>query len=165
MHWTMALIIIPLLAIGIYMANFLDKEAPNRMMIYGLHKSFGALVLFLIVFRIFVRLSKAVPPLPSSMSVIVQRLSHSVHVLLYLFMILLPLSGYLMSNFFGYPVHMFGIELPMLVEKNPELGQFFHSAHKYLGYGLIAVLLLHIIAVVKHRFFDLPENDVLKRMF
>jgi cytochrome b561 len=163
-HWIMALIIISLLAVGFYMTNFLDKESTNRMMIYNLHKSFGALVMFLIIVRIFIRLSKPVPPLPDSISKFVQKTAHFVHILLYTLMIFMPLSGYLMSNFFGYPVHLFGLQLPMLVEKNIEMGKFFGEVHEILGFAFVVVLTLHISGAIKHRFFDKPENDVLKRM-
>lgn len=163
-HWVMALIILSLLALGFYMTTFLDKDSSNRMMIYNLHKSFGALVIFLVVARIFFRLSSAVPALPNSIPKIIQKLAHSAHYALYFLMIFMPLSGYLMSNFFGYPVYLFGLPLPMIVEKNPELGKFFANIHEYLAYAFLVVLSLHVAGVIKHRFFDKPENDVLKRM-
>ena len=163
-HWVMALIIISLLALGFYMTTWLDRESTYRTTIYSLHKSFGALVLFLIVGRIFIRLSKPAPKLPNSMPIIIQKLAHSVHLILYILMVLMPLSGYLMSNYFGYPVHLFGLPLPMLVEKNIEFGKFFGGVHKFLGFAFVAILTLHFIGVIKHRFFDKAENDVLKRM-
>ena len=164
MHWTMSIIILSLLALGFYMANFMSPEAPNKMMIYNLHKSFGALVMFLVVGRIFIRFAHQVPALPSSMSMIVQKSAHLAHIALYVLMVFMPLSGYLMSNFFGYSVHLFGLPLPMLVEKNVEMGKFCADAHEFLGFSFVAVLALHIAGVVKHRFFDRPEHDVLKRM-
>ena len=163
-HWAMAIIIISLLGMGIYMANWIDKDSTNRMLIYNLHKSFGALALFLIAIRIVVRIAKSAPPLPDSINIVTQALSHLVHLILYVLMILMPLSGYLMSNYFGYPVHLFGLKLPMLVAQNPDLGRFYADAHQFIGFALIGVLGLHISGVIKHRFFDKPESDVLKRM-
>lgn len=164
LHWLMAAIIIFLLGLGIYMADFLSKEAPNRMEIYSLHKSLGVLVLILVLVRIVNRFVNKVPALPDSINKLERIAAHLAHFALYALMIIIPLSGCLMSNYFGYPVHFFGIELPLLVEKNPEFGMFFHEAHKYAAYTLIAVLSLHILGVIKHRFFDKPENDVLGRM-
>ncbi|MFT6258475.1 MAG: cytochrome b561 [Rickettsiales bacterium] len=163
-HWAMALIIISLLALGFYMEDFLDKSSPNRAFIYGLHKSFGALVLFLIALRIIFRIVKSAPPLPDSIGKKSRKLAHFVHISLYLLMIFMPLSGYLMSNAFGYPVHMFGIEMPMLIETNVKIGNFFAEVHEVLGFTFAAVLCLHISGAVKHRFFEKPENNVLKRM-
>ncbi len=164
MHWLTALIIIALLAVGFYMTTWMDKESPNKMMIYNWHKTFGAVALFLVAGRIFIRLSKPVPPLPESMPLIIRKISHLVHILLYALMIFMPLSGYLMSSFFGYPVHFFGVDLPILVEKNMEMGSFFAKVHEILGFAFLTIITLHIAGAIKHRFFDLPENDVLKRM-
>jgi cytochrome b561 len=163
-HWAMALIIISLLAAGLYMTNFLDKESANRALIYSLHKSFGVLAMFLIVVRIFIRLSKPVPALPNSMPKIIQKLAQTAHFLLYFLMIFMPLSGYLMSNFFGYQVHLFGISMPMIVDKNIAVGNFFATTHEFLGYGFVVILFLHVGGVIKHRFFDKLENNVLRRM-
>ncbi len=163
-HWLMAIIIISLLAIGFYMTNFLDKQSVYRGTIYGLHKSFGALVIFLIIFRIFIRLKNSPPKLPQSINIVIQKLAIFVHYLLYFLMIFMPLSGYLMSNYYGYPVVLFGLPLPNLTEKNPELGHFFGETHEFLAIVFAATLSLHIIGSIKHRFFDKTENNVLKRM-
>ncbi len=163
-HWTMALIILSVLAVGFYMTNFMDRSAENRMSIYNLHKSFGVLILFLVAVRIFFRLTKPIPPLPDTIDNVTQCLSNLAHIALYVLMIAMPISGYLMSTYFGYPVHFFGIQLPMLVGTNPDFGKFFAEAHEFLAFALLGVIALHIAGVIKHRFFDIPENDVLKRM-
>ena len=164
LHWLMAIIIIALLAVGFYMTNGLSKEAPYRMTIYNLHKSLGVTILTLIALRIFFRLSRPIPLLPDSMPKVIQKLAHSTHFLLYLLMILMPLSGYLMSNSYGFPVYLFGLKMPILVERNMDMAQFFAEAHGYLGFILVGVLVLHIAGVIKHRFFDKNENDILSRM-
>ena len=41
---------------------------------------------------------------------------------------------------------------------------FFHTVHEYTAYTLIGSLVLHLAGVVKHKFMDAPENDVLARM-
>ncbi len=164
LHWLMAAIILFLIGLGIYMADFLSKEAPNRMDVYNLHKSLGALVLALVVVRIVNRLIYKAPEMPKTLLKSEKILAHLTHAALYLLMIFVPLSGYLMSNLFGYPVGFFGIELPKIAETNLELAGFFHEAHEVLPYVLLGLIALHVLAVIKHRFFDKPENDVLKRM-
>ena len=164
LHWTMAVIILGLLGVGIYMTEFLDKESENRMMIYGLHKSFGVVALILIVVRIINRFINKPPALPDTIKKEERIAAHLGHIALYVLMLLVPLSGYLMSNSYGYPVKLFGLQLPFLVEKNFDIGPIFSNAHFYFGYGLLAVVVIHIAAVAKHKFFDKEENDVLKRM-
>lgn len=164
-HWLMALIIVFLLGLGIYMTDFLSKEAPNRMEIYNLHKSLGVLVLGLIIVRIINRLVKKAPALPETMPKIEIFAAHSAHILLYILMIMVPLSGYLMSNSFGYPAMFFGYEMPFLIKQNFEIGKIFSKTHEISAYSLIALVTLHILGALKHKFFDKTENDVLKRMF
>lgn len=163
-HWLMAALILFLLGLGIYMAHFLSKEAPNRLDIYNFHKTLGALVLGLILVRIVNRFIFKAPALPATMPKYEIILANLGHFALYILMIAVPLSGYLMSNLFGYPVHFFGTNLPNLVEANPELGMKIHDSHWIFAYILAAVIALHVAAVIKHKFFDKAENDVLKRM-
>ncbi len=165
LHWSMAILILFLLGLGIYMHEFLPKDAPNRMEVYGLHKSLGALALVLIFVRIVNRLAFKAPNLPASLENWEKIAAHFVHFGLYLLMIIVPLSGYLMSNYFGYPVHFFGIELPFLVEKNPEIGMIFAETHEIAAYSILGLIVFHVLGAIKHRFFDKnPENDVIKRM-
>ena len=160
----MAILIIFLLALGIYMTEFLPSDSPNRLEIYNLHKSLGIIALIFIVIRIANRLFHKAPALPATMPKIEIILSNLGHFGLYVLMILTPLSGYLMSNAFGFPVNLFSIELPFLIARNFELGKIFSLAHELCAYGLLGLVALHILAVIKHRFFDRPEHDVLQRM-
>jgi cytochrome b561 len=164
LHWLMAAIILFLLGLGIYMADFMSKEAPNRLDIYNLHKSFGALVLGLVFIRIVNRLICKAPALPNSLPKIEKIMAHLAHAALYLLMIAVPLSGYLMSNLFGYPVNFFGLILPNIIEANPDLGMKISESHGVFAYILLGFIVLHVAGVIKHKFFDRPENDVLKRM-
>lgn len=164
LHWLMAAIILTLLGLGIYMSEFLSKDAANRMEIYNLHKSLGIIALALIFLRIINRLINKAPALPQSISKLEITLAHLCHFALYFLMILTPLSGYLMSNSAGYPAVFFGYELPFLIEKNLELRKFFAETHELSAYSLLALITIHVSAVIKHRFFDKPENDILKRM-
>ena len=164
LHWLMAAIILTLLSLGIYMSEFLPKDATNRMAVYNLHKSLGVMALVLIFFRIINRLIHKAPALPQSISKLEITLAHLCHFTLYFLMIIIPLSGYLMSNSAGYPAVFFGYELPFLIEKKLELRKFFAETHELSAYSLLGLIAIHISAVIKHRFFDKPENDVLKRM-
>lgn len=163
-HWLMALIILVLLAVGIYMTSFLSKESINRDLIYSLHKSFGVVAIFLIILRIGNRIIKKAPSLPNSMPKHEVILSHLGHFGLYFLMIIVPISGYLMSNSFGYAVKLFSLEMPFLVGTDYVLGKQFSLIHQYGAYLLLALIVIHVAAVIKHRFFDEPENDVLKKM-
>jgi cytochrome b561 len=163
-HWLMAVLIIAILAIGIYMTEFLPKDSVNRSQIYSFHKSLGVMAIILIITRIINRFLNKAPNLPQSMAKAEKILAHLGHVGLYLLMIIVPVSGYLMSNSFGYAVSFFSLELPFVVEKNFELAKIFAEIHELSSYSILGLVAIHVLAVIKHRFFDKPENDVLKRM-
>lgn len=163
-HWLMAATIIGLLAVGLYMEGLAD-DAPNKFLIYGLHKSFGVIALVLIVARSLVRVTSKVPALPEALSPLERRAAHWGHKVLYLLMVLVPLSGFVMSS--AHPkrfgVSFFGLKLPDLPPSEYWAG-LGHELHGIAAWALIAVVALHILGALKHRFFDNAGSDVLPRM-
>ncbi|MDQ5879504.1 MAG: hypothetical protein QG638_2240, partial [Pseudomonadota bacterium] len=85
------------------------------------------------------------------------------HHLLYLLMIAIPLSGWLMSSAKGFQTVWFGVlPLPDLLDKNKELGDLLQAVHKFLNYSLAGLVLAHAGAALKHHLID--RDDVLARM-
>jgi cytochrome b561 len=161
LHWLMACMILGLLAVGIIMSDM--PASPQKYELYGLHKAFGIIVLSLVCFRILWRSINRSPTLPATMPAWQRHASHLVHVALYGAMIGMPLSGWLMSSSFGYPTSVFGlVELPHLVDKNPDRGKLLAEIHE-TGMILLFVLLgAHIGAALKHHFID--KDGIFKRM-
>ncbi len=165
LHWVMALIVIGLLGVGIWMTG-LERNDPIRPAVYGLHKSFGVLALALGVIRVAWALWSRSPALPGALQrweVLASKASAAV---LYLLMLVIPFSGWVMSSLKGYPVKFFGLfTLPELAGKDEVLAETPHTAHWVLGYIMIAVLAAHVAGAIKHRYLDdAPEADVLARM-
>ncbi|HLD76712.1 MAG TPA: cytochrome b/b6 domain-containing protein [Rickettsiales bacterium] len=156
-HWLMALIIIITLLLGIYMTKFLPKDATNLIEIYNLHKSFGVMALIFIVIRIINRFIHKAPQTPEGFNKIEKFAAHFIHILLYILMIFVPFSGYLMSNFYGFPVHIFSYKMPIIVSNNLQFGAIFLNIHEILAYSLLAAIIFHILGALKH-------NDILKRI-
>lgn len=163
MHWLFALLILSLIAVGWYMEG-LDKSVSYKYDLYHLHKSFGVLVIFLLFARLVVRWASKIPDLPDSMPAYQRKLGRLVHWLLYLFMFLVPLSGYMMSDAGGRDVPLFNLTMPSFLEKNPELASRLHDIHVTIPYVLLGIIVLHTLAAIKHRYFDKPGHDVLHRM-
>lgn len=169
LHWLMAAIIIVLIAVGLYMADLprdTEEQKQYAFQFFAMHKSFGVVALLLIVLRlIWVRISPP-PALPSVFAATEQMVVKKLQAVLYLLMLLVPLSGYLMSNAGGFPINFFGLgELPAIVGNSKSLGGFAHEAHEILGNALLLIVVLHIAGAVKHRLKDRGgEGDILKRM-
>lgn len=163
MHWIMALIIIGLVISGLTHDTWPKDLKPS---FYYWHKSFGVVALLLIIARIFIRIKSRnkIPPLPETISKKDEKMSHAGHHTLYLLMVILPVSGYLMSMAGGYGVKAFGYALPnwFFDDKNKEIGNITHEIHQYGGIIIAIIVTIHILAVIKHAIFE--KENLVKRM-
>ncbi len=163
-HWIMALLIIFMIGFGIYITDFAGEDSANRSILFDLHKSLGVLVLILLSFRIINRFINHPPALPQTIKKYERIFAHLGHFGLYALMLIVPLSGYLMSNSYGFEVKFFGILLPFITSIDIDNAKIFHDIHEISAFTLAGLIGIHIIAVIKHRFFDQKENDVLNRI-
>ncbi|MBI5918806.1 MAG: cytochrome b [Nitrosomonadales bacterium] len=161
LHWLMALLIFAAFPLGVYMHEL--PLSPTKLQLYSYHKWIGVTLLGLIVLRIVWRLRHAPPPLPEQMPDWQKRASAATHHLLYLLLVAVPMSGWLMSSAKGFQTVWLGVlPLPDLVEKNKELGVALAELHEGLNIVLLVLVALHLAAVVKHQFID--RDDILSRM-
>lgn len=160
-HWGMALVIVGLLALGFVMTGL--PLSPEKLQYYAWHKWAGVSIFMLVWLRLAWRLLNPPPPYPDSMSPLLQRLAHGGHALLYGLMILIPLSGWLLSSAKGVQTVWFGVlPLPDLLEKDKAMGRLLHEVHELLNFVLLFLLAGHVAAALKHHWMD--RDDVLKRM-
>jgi cytochrome b561 len=166
LHWLIGLSIIGLLIVGTYMHD-LPREDPNRFMLYQLHKSLGLSVLVLSVFRVRWRLANPVPALPAGMAPWEQWAARLTHLAFYVLIIVMPLSGWAVasSSTSGVPTLWFGLfEVPSMpgIPSDREVHEQAEEVHELLGKLMIALVVLHVGAALKHHFWD--RDTVLKRM-
>ena len=161
LHWLMAILLFGLLALGFYMHDL--PLSPEKLKLYSWHKWAGVTAFLLVAFRLLWRLAHRPPALPSSMPRLMQFAAHAGHLLLYVLMIAIPLSGWLMSSAKGFQTVYFGVlPIPDLLDKNKEIGDLLALVHKSLNLLFVAVLAGHIGAALKHHFID--KDDILTRM-
>jgi len=167
LHWLMAILIVGQLAIGAIMVRLDDAVPVKYQQLYPLHKSFGLLILLLVVLRLLIRFRCSLPALPAGLASWEVWGAKVGHTTLYVLMFAVPVLGYCMSSSYTQSdgVVFFGAFLPELLTKNDERFVVFQSLHKIGGYLLLAVIAMHILAVIKHRFWDRDTaNNVLSRM-
>lgn len=162
LHWLMALMIFGLIAVGNYMSGLAD-DAPERASLIALHKATGFIFLWLVLVRLGWALARAAPSLPAAFSSLERRLITATKHLMYLAMLVVPLSGWAMSNFAGYAVKLGAFNVPLLFEKNRALANFFHELHEYAPWVLLALIVVHLTAVIYHK-LEGGEKDILHRM-
>ena len=161
LHWLMALMIIGGLAMGVYLEDL--PLSPMKLKLLSWHKWNGISVLLLFVLRLAVRHLQGAPALPANMPAWQQQAAAWGHRVLYLLMLLIPLSGWLMSSAKGFSVVYFGVlPLPDLIGKSAELADVLQETHELLNQLLLLVLAGHIGAALKHHYLE--RDDVLSRM-
>ena len=161
LHWLMAALILGLAALGIVMHEM--PLSPLKLELYAWHKWFGVTVFLLVWLRLAWRLTHRPPAQPATLSAPLQRLAHAGHALLYVLMIVIPLSGWLMSSAKGVQTVWFGlVPLPDLLGRDRELGDLLQQAHKLLNLLLLLTLAGHVLAALWHHF--VLKDDTLRRM-
>lgn len=160
LHWTIAVLMIGLIIAGFVMSDM--ENSPLKFQIYGLHKSFGLAVLGFAILRWLVRISSEVPPMPDVVRWYEKMLARFTYVFMYLALLAMPISGYVMSVAGGYPVSFFGYPVPALFPKNEGLGKIAYETHELLGWVWVALITLHVLGYLKHLIFD--RENLLKRI-
>jgi cytochrome b561 len=160
-HWIIAALIVTQFVLGWTAADL--PAGLHKLSLLARHKSFGMTVLMLAVLRLLWRFGHAPPPLPSRMSLIEQRLARATHAAFYVLLFAIPITGWLMSSAKKYSVSWFGLfTWPDLIGKSESAFDALRLTHKILGLLLFSIAVLHILAALKHHFWD--KDDVLLRM-
>lgn len=148
LHWVIALLVIGNLAGGLLHENLLD----GQRWVMPLHKATGILILTLSLVRLGWRIAFRPPAPPSDRPQWERMLTTAVHWLFYFMIIAIPLSGWAMSSSAKTPrpISFYGLfEVPFL-PVGREINGFAHEAHELLGFALLALIVLHVGAALRH---------------
>ena len=161
LHWLVALLIFVTFPLGVYMHDL--PLSPNKLQLYSWHKWIGITILTLAVLRLLWRAGHTPPLLPEAISCWQRRASQGVHFFLYVLILAIPMSGWLMSSAKGFQTVWFGVlPLPDLVSKDKALGDLLTTVHQNLNLTLLIMVAIHVAAVLKHHFIQ--RNAILRRM-
>ncbi|AHG63532.1 cytochrome b [Advenella mimigardefordensis] len=162
LHWLVALCLIGQFVLGWYLEG-IPRGVPDRSYFVNIHKSTGMLIGLLILLRIGWRLAHRPPVLPASVPDWQQKAASVIHFLLYFFMLMLPLTGYIASNFSKWGVKFFNtIEMPPWGMEDKAIYAFFNQLHGLISWILLGLIILHVLAAVSH--FVSGHRDVIYRM-
>jgi len=168
LHWTVAVVAICLLAVGMTLGilgfdgvkNTFGMEATN--LLYKYHKTFGVILLALMTLRLVLRVALGKPdhdpPLPRFNRVA----SEIVHGLLYVALLLQPVLGWAATAAGGYPIEFFNGTLPKFLAKDPELSKTLYALHYGTGLLILALIAIHVGAALMHRL--VLRDGVMQRM-
>jgi len=151
LHWVLAIGLFYQLGLGLWMED-IPKDPPGfRAQWFNLHKSIGICLGLLILWRLGWRVTHSVPAPVAGSSAWQQTLSTWNHRLLYLCMLVLPVSGFLGSSFSAYPVKFFGLVLPKWWEASEVGKEICSEIHEVTAFIMMILILLHIAAAVWHQ--------------
>jgi cytochrome b561 len=160
LHWLTVALIATGFTLGKWMVNL--PIAPQTLRVYGYHKWIGITVLLVTIARLAWRFAHPVP-LPAELPAWQRRAAVAAHVALYVLMLATPVSGWLFSAASGVQVIYLGlIALPNLVPKDDALAATLKSVHFALNFTLLALVLLHAGAALRHHLVQ--RDRVLLRM-
>jgi cytochrome b561 len=161
LHWGMAALILAQIGLGLTAANW--RVSPLKLELFFWHKSVGMLIVLFVLIRLLWRVCNPTPVLPAGTprwERITARLSH---LLLYLLMFALPLTGWIVNSASNIPFRIFSlIPLPAIVAPDKLTADLFTLIHRSLFAMITVVLTVHIGAALWHHF--VKGNNVMARM-
>lgn len=161
LHWIMAIGILATFSMGIYMSDLV--LSPEKLKYYSWHKWAGVTLFVLLLCRLGWRLTHRPPAPPAHLPRWQAMAAEGAHHALYLLMLLVPITGWLMSSAKGFQTVWFGVlPLPDLLSKDKALGDLLLTVHQSLNFLMAAIVVAHVGAALKHHFLD--RDEVLARM-
>jgi cytochrome b561 len=164
LHWICALALLGQIGFGFLLGQF-ARNTPERALAINLHKSSGLLLALLILVRLLWRLRHAPPPYPAATTPRQLRLIRAGHGMLYACMLLMPLSGYLASNFSRHGIQFFNrIALPPWGPDDKAIYGLLNGVHDVTAFVFSALIALHVAAALFHAFVRrdaIPERMAL----
>jgi cytochrome b561 len=161
LHWLVALCVLTTAPVAIAMVR-VDK-GPTQDMLYNFHKSLGVLILVLMLLRLINRLVVGAPVPDPNIEPWQKTVSSAVHGLLYVSLLAMPIVGYIANSAYGAPTPFFGLfTLPKIVGDNQDLAKQLFTLHRWVGFLVIALVVVHVGAALYHYF--IRGDEVVKRM-
>lgn len=162
LHWVIALAMIGMVVFGLVLEDMPRSDGKSALL--QIHKSIGVVVLALALWRLTWRVRQGMPETVAALTAAQAKFMHATHGFLLLCTLLLPVSGMISSIGNAKAIKLFGLPfIPQLLEtKNELLAKIGGTSHAILGKLIIAAILLHVVAAVKHHVVD--RDGTLRRM-
>jgi len=161
LHWLLAALIVFMAGLGWWMMT-VEHEPGGRAWI-NLHQSIGLLVAALILLRVVWRLFHRPEPLPAGVPAWQRKIARAVQWLLYVAMLLVPLTGIVGSLYTKSGLHFFGPRTNAGITPVHDTAESFFDWHEDLVWVMVILLVLHVLAGLKHLLFD--RDGVFQRMW
>ena len=157
-HWLSAAVLFVQIPLGFYLVDLDFSE--KRLFIENVHVTIGLGIFYLTILRLIYKLFNPTPALGNSIFTGQRVIAKLNHILLYFSILVITISGALKKLFNGEMLDLFIFDLE--IKDNFDLAELFYEIHIFGNYTLIALILLHISAVIIHKI--LFKENLLKRI-
>lgn len=162
LHWVMAVAIFGLFALGWYMVDLTYYDALYKTL-PEVHKSIGILFGIVLIFRIVWKMINVTPKFEDSLSAFERFSAKAVHLCFYVLMVLITVSGYLITTADGSSISVFDFfQVPATITSIPVQEDNAGLVHKYLAYAIMGLTALHAAAAFKHHYVN--KDNTLRKM-
>ena len=157
-HWISAILLFTQIPLGYYLVDL--DFGQKRIDIENIHVIIGLTIFYLIIFRLIYKTINPTPVLKSNLFWGQNFLAKLNHVLLYVTILSITLSGILKKLFDGETLSIFFKKIK--IKENFELTELFYDVHVFSNYLMIALIIIHIMAVIIHKLFF--NDNLLKKI-
>jgi len=158
LHWVSALLLFAQIPLGFYLVDL--EFGIERINLENIHITIGLSIFYLVILRLLYKSLNPTPKLGPSVFTGQKFLAKLNHVLLYVTILSITISGILKKLFNGEMLTIFYKKIQ--IQDNFELGELFYDIHVISNYVLIGLIIIHILAVIVHKLFF--DDNLLKRM-
>jgi cytochrome b561 len=162
LHWLLVALVFGQIVFG-WFVRTVERGTPDRSLFVNLHKSTGITIGLVILFRLYWRFTHRPPPLPAAIAAWERLSARASHIALYACMLIMPVSGYLASNFSKYGIKYFNVvALPPWGIDDKQIYAVFNTTHVATSYVFVALIAIHMAAALTHL---LRRDGIFERMW
>ena len=158
LHWASAIILFVQIPLGFYLVDL--DFGPERLNIENIHVLVGLSIFYLVIIRLINKIISTSPKLEPSVFKGQKFLAKSNHILLYVTILSITISGILKKLFNGETLII--VFKTIKIKENFELSELFYDIHLFSNYLIIIFITIHILAVIIHKYFF--NDNLLKKI-
>ena len=158
LHWISALLLFVQIPLGFYLVNL--DFGTERINLEDIHVTMGLSIFYLVIFRLLYKIFNPTPKLGPRVFTGQKFLAKLNHVLLYVTILSITISGIFKKLFNGETLSI--VNQKIKIQDNFELGELFYDIHIISNYILIVLITIHILAVIVHKLFF--DDNLLKKI-
>ena len=158
LHWLSAILLLVQIPLGFYLVNL--DFGTERLNFENIHVVIGLSIFYLVILRLLIKIINPTPKLDPSIFKGQKFLAKLNHILLYVTILSITISGILKKLFNGESLTI--IFKKITIQDNFELAELFYEIHIFSNYLIIILITIHIVAVIIHKFFF--NDNLLKKI-